>query len=118
MNVDRLRELSDTWRLDSVVLRKRGALTLADALESVADELERTLADWLVEELTLDQAAEESGFSYSTLQQRKEIHVGTPGSPRIRRCDLPRKPGRSGPRLADGLPDIAGEILTSRLAGE
>ncbi len=72
--------------------------------------------DWHAEELTLHQAAEESGYSYSALQQMKDINVGPSGSPRFRRCDLPcKKSRRPGPQLA---PDIADEILTSKLAGE
>lgn len=88
---------------------------MADVLESVANDHQGTLDGWYTEELTLRQAAEESGFSYSTLQQMKTLNVGTAGSPRIRRCDLPRKPRRIGPQ---GAPDIADEILTSKLAGE
>jgi hypothetical protein len=48
----------------------------------------------------------------------KGINTGTAGTPRIRRCDLPYKPRRSGPRLANGQPDLADEILASKLAGE
>ena len=79
---------------------------------------EQVLSDWYTEELTLREASEESGFSYSHLQQTKKLNVGSSGSPRIRRCDLPYKHRRSGPRLATGQPDIADEILTSKLAGE
>ena len=91
---------------------------MADVLESVANDHEQVLSDWHAEELTLAQAAEESGYSYSALQQMKDLNVGTSRTPRLRRCDLPRKPQRSGPRLAHGQPDIADEILTSKLAGE
>jgi len=81
----------------------------------VADH-ELALNEWHTEELTLRQAAEESGFSYSRLQQMKGINIGTAGTPRIRRCDLPYKPRRSGPRFTTGQPDIADEILASKLA--
>ncbi len=118
MNIDRLRELAEGWRADAVVLRKRGATAQAEALESCVADHEQVLNDWHTEQLTLAQAAEESGYSYSALQQMKNLNVGTSGAPRLRRCDLPRKPQRSGPRLATGQPDIADEILTSKLAGE
>ena len=87
-------------------------------LESVANDHDQVLNDWHTEELTLGQASEESGFSYSHLQQSKGIIVGTSGSPRVRRCDMPYKARRSGPKLAKGQPDLADEILTSKLAGE
>ncbi len=118
MNIDRLRELAEGWRADAVVLRKRGATAQAEALESCVADHEQVLNDWHTEELTLRQASEESGFSYSRLQQMKDINVGTTGCPRVRRCDLPYKPRRSGPKLTNGQPDLADEILTSKLAGE
>jgi len=100
-----------------VMLRKRGAAAQAEALESCAADHEQVLQEWQDEELTLHQAAEESGYSYSALQQMKDLHVGTSGSPRLRRCDLPRRPGRSSPRLANGPPDLADEILAAKHGG-
>ena len=118
MNIDRLRELADGWRAEALVLRKRGATAQAEALESCVADHEQVLDAWHTEELTLRQASEESGFSYSRLQQMKDINIGTCGTPRIRRCDLPYKSRRSGPRLAHGQPDLADEILTSKLTAE
>ena len=118
MNVARLQEFTDSLRIEVAQLRHRGLAELADVLESVANDHEQVLNDWFTEEPTLRQAAEESGFSYSRLQQAKDLKVGSSGSPRIRRCDLPRKARRSSPRLANGQADLADEILTSKLAGE
>ena len=118
MNVARLQEFTDSLRTEVAQLRHRGLSEMADVLESVANDHERILNDWHAEELTLRQAEQESGFSYSRLQQMKEIRTGTAGRPRIRRCDLPHKPSRSGPQFSDGQPDLAGEILASKLAGE
>ena len=115
MNIDRLLELAEGWRAEAAVLRKRGAAAQADALESCVADHEQAVQQWQNEELTLHQASEESGFSYSRLQQMKNLNVGSSGSPRIRRCDLPRKPRRSGPQLG---PDLANEILNSKLAAE
>ena len=117
MNTDRLRELAEGWRADAAVLRKRGAPVQAEALESCVADHEQAVQQWQNEELTLHQAAEESGYSYSALQQMKDLHVGTSGSPRLRRCDLPRRPGRSNPRLANGPPDLADEILAAKHGG-
>ena len=118
MNIDRLRELAEVWRAEAEVLRKRGATAQAETLESCVADHEQVLNDWHTQELTLRQAAEESGFSYSRLQQMKSLNVGASGARRIRRCDLPYKSRRSGPRLAHGEPDLADEILTSKLTAE
>ena len=118
MNVARLQKFTDSLRAEVAQLRHRGLAELADVLESVANDHEQVLNDWHTEELTLRQASEESGFSYSRLQQMKGINIGSSGRPRIRRCDLPHKPSRSGPQFSDGQPDLAGEILASKLAVE
>jgi len=117
VNIDRLRELAEGWRADAVMLRKRGAAVQAEALESCAADHEQVLQEWRNEELTLHEAAEESGFSYSRLQQMKSLNVGSAGSPRIRRCDLPYKLRRSGPKALESPPDLADEILASKHGG-
>ena len=114
MNISALRSFTDGLRTEVAQLRHRGLTELADVLESVANDHEQVLNEWHTEELTLREASEESGFSYSTLQQAKGLTCGTTGTPRIRRCDLPYKSRRSGPQLS---PDLADEILTSKLAG-
>ena len=118
MNIDSLRAFTVGLRTEVAQLRHRGLSEMADVLESVANDHEQVLNDWHTEELTLRQAEQESGFSYSRLQQMKDINIGTAGTPRIRRCDLPYKPRRSGLQLTNGLADIAGEILTSKLNGD
>ena len=115
MNIDPLRAFTDGLRTEVAQLRHRGLSEMADVLESVATDHEQVLNNWHTEELTLRQASEESGFSYSRLKQMKGLNVGTTGKPRIRRCDLPLKPRRSGPQLT---PDLADEILTSKLTAE
>jgi hypothetical protein len=84
----------------------------AAAFRHAADELEATLREWELTELTLEDAAAESGFSYSALQKQvasgKLVNVGTKHRPRVRRADLPRKVRRSEE------PDLAGEILRRR----
>ena len=118
MNIDALRAFTDSLRTEVSQLRHRGLSEPADVIESVANDHQEVLDAWHTEALTLRQAEQESGFSYSHLQQMKDIKLGTTGTPRIRRCDLPYKPRRSGIQLANGEPDIADEILTSKLAGE
>jgi hypothetical protein len=57
--------------------------------------------------LTLEEAARESGYSYSSLQKKVAsgglTNVGTKGSPRVRRGELPRKGGARESGIADSL---------------
>ena len=60
------------------------------------EELERSQGEEL---LTLDDAAQESGYNADSLarmiRQGKIPNAGERRRPRIRRCDLPRRPGRA-----------------------
>jgi hypothetical protein len=111
------RSLPTRWRHEAEILRRRGALAQADALESCAAELEEFERERSLEALTLEQAAGESGYSYSALEKmvrRGElVNVGERGSPRLRRGDLPRKPTRPGLQ-AVGPPEIAEQVLDGR----
>ena len=110
-----LLKLAEEWRSDATVLRVRGAIPQAELLESTAAELEETWRCFQLEELTLSEAAEESGYSRSALEkmlQRGDLqNAGKPSRPRVWRRDLPRKPGG---RRDDG-PDIATELLLTKL---
>jgi len=97
------------WRAEAEVLRRRGAESLAALLAGCADELAEWAKAHELEALTLEQAAVESGYSYSALQhmvaERRIKNAGTQHRPRIRRNDLPRKvqtcANPPGPQLAD-----------------
>ena len=108
----RLAVLASRWRTDAETLRARGAPQQADALANCADELEAALREHDLEALTLNEAAQESGYSYSTLQKkvaRGELsNMGTKNCPRIRRGHLPRKAGQLPRGPSDGEPDLAG----------
>ena len=113
--------LPDRWRSKADELRKLGANSQAQALEWCAGELEQAWRVWELEELTLQEASEDSGYSYSALekmQRRGDLpNVGKPGAPRVRRCDLPRKAAHSArPRLVTGEPDLAEELLSGVLS--
>ena len=86
------------------------ALTLL----SVADEIEERALSHALETLTLRDAAEESGYSYSAIQKMvasgELTNLGDKGSPRVRRGDLPRK--AIAPPTASGEPDLAEMILS------
>ena len=105
---DRLRTLIAKWRQETEILRQNGALGSAQVKVRDANELEEVVRAAEFEMLTLMKAAQESGYAYSTLQQRVADgsipNAGTKSKPRIRRCDVPRKIKPRGP-------DLAGEIL-------
>jgi hypothetical protein len=116
------------WRADADILRRRGAVPQAEALESCAVELEafeqeRQLEAFeqerQLEALTLEQAVIESGYSYSALEKMVRAgqlqNVGIRGKPRVRRGDLPRKVIAPKPMTATG-PDLAGDALRGRVS--
>ena len=106
--------LTTQWRRGAETLRKWGAGAQAAVLESCAEELDTVLREHELEALTLHGAMEESGYSYSAIQKMvakgRVPNVGDKTRPRVRRGDLPRKPGRL-PRGPSGEPDLAGTIL-------
>ena len=112
-------DLASDWRKKAKEFRQFGADEQAVTLEYCADDLEETSRVWQTEPLTLEEAAQETGYSYSSLQKRVsdgEIpNIGTPGQPRVRRQDLPRKAPRQRFELESGEPDLAGAILAGKL---
>ena len=70
----------------------------AQVLEDACDRLERTVREADLQHLTLAEAARESGYSADQLSRHiregRLVNVGRKGAPRLRRGDLPRKPGR------------------------
>ena len=108
--------LSDRWRDEAKALRRWGAELQAAVLEACADELEQATKDREMEQLTLEQAAIESGLSYSTLQKQlasgRLLNVGSKHRPRVRRDDLPRK-ARRRHNAADS-PDLVDRILAGK----
>ena len=98
------------------MLRRRGAQAQAEVLEGCAGELGAAHREAQLEALTLSEAAEESGYTYSTLQKMladgKLPNIGDKHRPRLRRGDLPRKAGQLPRGPSVGEPDLAGTILT------
>lgn len=96
-------ELTTAWLTEAGILHRYGAEAQARVLESCAAALEDWYRTQLVTPLTLKEAARESGYSESTLQQKiaagRLPNAGKRGAPRILRRDLPRKAGadRRGP---------------------
>mgnify|MGYP001359417088 CR=1 FL=1 len=107
---DPFAELLARWEADAATLRRRGAEREACVLETAAAELRSTQLEWAAEVLTLEQAAKESGMSYSALEKAvrggKLRNAGVRGAPRVRRADLPRKAqGPAGPEFASRVLD-------------
>ena len=93
--------LVNRWRVEAATLRRRGAPQQAEALESCAEELEAALREHELEALTLQEAAEESGYSEEHLRRMvrdgtlpAQRNGGTRSHIRISRKDLPKKPGK------------------------
>ncbi len=108
------RDLPGKWRKEAEGI-SRYAPAVANAMEDAAAELEAAFAEWEMEALTLQEAAEESGYSYSQLQRLvadgQMPNAGETGAPRVLRRDLPRKPSRG---TRSGPVDLADEILARR----
>jgi len=89
-------ELPRTWRSRAEELRPY-APAAAEAFARAADELAGALASAADEELTLAEAAAESGYSERRLRELLAAgelpQAGRKGRPRIRRGDLPRRAG-------------------------
>jgi hypothetical protein len=115
VNTGPLSDLAARWREEAARFRDLGLEQPAVMQEAHADELEERLREWSLEPLSLEEAAAESGFSYSKLQHdvRSERipNAGRPGAPRIRRCDLPLK---SKSPAAPTEPDLAARVLGER----
>jgi hypothetical protein len=89
-------KLPGTWRSRADELRPY-APAAAEAFVRAADELAAAMAEAADEPLTLAEASVESGYSERRLRElvaAGEIpQAGRKHAPRIRRGDLPRRPG-------------------------
>lgn len=102
MDLSTIRNLADRWEREADRLRARGLEREAQMEESFAEELRDTLTLVETDTVTLQEAAALGGYSYSHLQHlvsEGEIeNVGEKGAPRIRRADVPVKPGHGNGR--------------------
>ena len=109
--------LAERWRTEAALLRRRGANAQAAVMDSCAAELEEEARTYSLEALTVGQAANESGYSYGALQKMVSEgtipNVGRKGAPRIRRGDLPKKPGSSY-ESSKSEPDLAELVLAGK----
>lgn len=100
MDASPLLTLAETWEEEADLLRRRGLEREATMEESLAEELREAVAEWKLEALTVAEASSETGYSESHLRallsEGKLENVGREGAPRLRRGDLPAKPGSNG----------------------
>ncbi len=90
-------QLPSIWHGMANQLRQLGADPQAKVLERCASQLQEALQEQEGELLTLTEASKESGYSADHLgrliKDGKIPNAGRKGAPRIRRGDLPIKPG-------------------------
>lgn len=98
-----LAALVTRWR-DQAAAYEADGQPGAALLRRVAGELDEAMRRQALEQLTVAQAAQESGYSESQLRRRFR------GQRTIRRQDLPRKGKQGGP-------DLAGAILRDTYHG-
>lgn len=85
-------------RADAERLEDYGARDHADAVRRCADQLQERFQAWYLEALPIPTAAVESGYSEDRLRELvRDGHLADAraegdGRPRVRRCDLPRRP--------------------------
>jgi hypothetical protein len=110
-------DVPEYLRAEAAGLREYGADSNARTLERAAEIMEWAQMVRDNEPLTLQQAAEESGFTYSTIEKKvanEELeNVGEKGRPRVRRGDLPKK-GRQPSRAEE--PDLVGDLFLKRMS--
>ena len=94
-----LRDLAGRWQAEAETLDTWGCEQQASILRRCATEIELAAREHEREALTIPQAADESGYSRDHLRALVASgdipNAGVKGSPRIRRRDLPMKPGKS-----------------------
>lgn len=108
---DPLADLAAGLREEAALFRRRGLEREARLEESIAEDVEAAVRDYRREELTVAEAAAESGYSEKSL--RRMVREGRipdrrpsgsqGGAIRIRRRDLPRKPGAERDAVSDAV---------------
>lgn len=97
-----LSDLLARWRSDAEVLRRTGHDASALLCERHADEAEAAARRDGDVPLTIQEASRISGYSVDHLRrlisQGRIPNAGRPHAPRIRRADLPQRPGRVAQR--------------------
>ena len=97
--MDPISALAEHWRQEAETFRRYGDERGTQVCELHADELEAAVGAARLEAVTLNEARELGGYSYDRLWHLVKdgtlADVGESDAPRIRRCDVPVKPGHS-----------------------
>ena len=103
------------WLAEADSVERYASKASARVLRVVAAELTEALREEADEPLTLAEAAELGGFASDTLRHRVADgsipNAGEPGRPRIRRADVPTKPGANNATTDDEAARAALSIL-------
>ena len=117
--------LAERFRQLAATLREGGASQAAEVWDLAANRVEAYERERALEALSLTEAAVESGYSADHLGALigagRLPNAGHKHSPRIRRQDLPRKPGhgvKPHPRTPTGDPDLVARVLSPHTQGE
>lgn len=101
--------LPDSWRTRAALFERHGATEAARTLTVVADELEAAMRAEATDTLTLEDAHRVSGYTADRLGRMIRngtlANVGRKHAPRVRRGDLPCKPGAASASLPAPLDD-------------
>lgn len=119
--MDPLEALTTRLREEATLLRRRGLEREARLEESIAEDVEAALREWRHEELTVAQAAEESGYSEKSIRRmvrEGRIPDSRPDGSRetiwVRRRDIPRKPGAERNPVSDAVERHVGRASGSQ----
>lgn len=114
----RCAEILKRWRLRRDEFKKlQASVDGARICDEVLADLEAIAKSGLDDLLSITQAAHESG--YSTRQLSRDVRAGRiqnfgrGGAPKLRRGDLPRKPGHLSPRPQPAIVGTATQIARS-----
>lgn len=110
-------QLLARWRNEVQLLRDHGALEAATTKEHDAAEVEAAWRAWRTAELTIAEAVAECGYSADRLRElvrerKLPAARAADGELRVRRYDLPRRPGTRAPLGA--VEDLAAKVLAGR----
>ena|SRR2546425_5133389 len=109
--------LLERWRAEADAYARDGVPGHAALLRRVADELAAAWHAWWTAELTVGEGAAESAYSADRLRElvregKLPARRAADGELRVRRCDLPRRPGARAP--AGPVETLAAEVLRER----
>ena len=115
-------DLVAEWRQLAAQVRRFGDHHLATVLDECARQVSVRTREWLLEELSLGEAAEYSGMTYDTLQRKVGEgaipNQGRKGSPRVRRCDLPAKAPGAPKSVSEDVHDLVDRIELAKRKGD